>query len=58
MIYFVRHGESEANQRKIFAGQGVDCILTDKGREEALQTAREIIAEGIQIDRILIDNFL
>jgi len=53
MIYFIRHGESEANERKVFAGQKDDSILTEKGREQARVTAKEIIAEGIKIDRII-----
>lgn len=53
MIYFVRHGESEANIRKVFAGQREDSLLTKRGEEQALETAREIIKEGIKIDRII-----
>ena len=53
MIYFIRHGESEANERKVFAGQKDDSILTDNGREQAKATAKEILAEGIKIDRII-----
>jgi len=33
MIYFVRHGESQANLDKVFAGQRIDSILTPKGKE-------------------------
>lgn len=40
MIYFIRHGESEANERKVFAGQKDDSILTEKGREQAKATAK------------------
>ncbi len=53
MIYFVRHGESEANVRGIFAGQRNDSILTEKGRKQAENTAEEIIKEGINIDQII-----
>lgn len=42
MIYFVRHGESEANVVGLFAGQKEDSVLTEKGREQALMTAQEI----------------
>lgn len=34
-IYFVRHGESEANVEKKFAGQKEDSPLTELGREQA-----------------------
>ncbi len=53
MIYFIRHGESEANARKVFAGQRDDSLLTDKGREQARETAEEIKKERIVIDRIV-----
>ncbi len=53
MIYFVRHGESEANQKRIFAGQKDDSVLTEKGREQAKTLAQEIIAEGIKINTII-----
>ena len=53
MIYFVRHGESEANVRKVFAGQRDDSVLTDKGRAQARETARALREEGIQVDRIV-----
>lgn len=33
-LYFVRHGESEANVHRVFAGQ-MDAPLTEKGRQEA-----------------------
>ncbi len=53
MIYFIRHGESEANARKVFAGQRDDSLLTETGREQARATAEEIKKEGIRIDRIV-----
>lgn len=53
MIYFIRHGESEANARKVFAGQKDDSVLTEKGKQQARATAKEIITEGIKIDRII-----
>lgn len=53
MIYFVRHGESEANQRRIFCGQKEDSILTEKGREQAKTTAQEIKIENLKIDKII-----
>lgn len=33
-LYFIRHGESEANVQRIFAGQ-MDTPLTEKGRAQA-----------------------
>lgn len=53
MIYFVRHGESEANQRGVFAGQKDDSVLTEKGKDQALATAQEIKIENLKIDKII-----
>jgi len=53
MIYFVRHGESQANQRGVFAGQKDDSALTEKGKEQAIATAQEIKIENLKIDRII-----
>ena len=53
MIYFVRHGESEANQRGVFTGQKEDSVLTEKGKEQARATAQEIEKENLKIDKII-----
>ncbi|MCX6752029.1 MAG: histidine phosphatase family protein [Candidatus Nomurabacteria bacterium] len=53
MIYFVRHGLSEANAKKIFAGQRDDSVLIDKGREQAKETAKKIKEDGIKIHKIV-----
>ena len=42
-VYFVRHGESEANLHKRFAGQS-DVPLTEKGRAQA-EAVRPILAD-------------
>jgi len=36
-IFFVRHGESENNQKKIYTGT-IDATLTDLGRQQARET--------------------
>ncbi len=48
-ILLVRHGESEANQKDIFAGH-LDAKLTEKGLEQAKLTA-EYIAETYKADK-------
>ena len=53
MIYFVRHGESEANERGVFAGQKENSPLNEKGREQARVTAKQIMSEGIKIDKVI-----
>lgn len=49
-LYFIRHGESEGNAKRIFSGQA-DHPLTDTGRQQALAAAKQAI--GLQIDMIL-----
>ncbi len=53
MIYFVRHGESESNRDKVFAGKRADAELTDTGRQQAHQTGKEIKKQKIAIDLIV-----
>lgn len=53
MIYFVRHGESESNLQGIFAGQREDSPLTQKGRDQALDTAKNIKQENLHFERII-----
>ncbi len=53
MIYFVRHGESEANARGVFAGQKEDSLLTEKGREQAKITGQLVKSEISKIDKII-----
>ncbi|MFA6436613.1 MAG: histidine phosphatase family protein [Candidatus Paceibacterota bacterium] len=53
MIYFVRHGLSEANVKRVFAGQKDDSLLTEEGREQAKKTGKKIVEEEINIDRII-----
>lgn len=49
-LYFVRHGESELNVQRVFAGQ-LDTPLTDRGREQARVAAEQ--ARGLGIDAIV-----
>ncbi len=53
MIYFIRHGESEANLREVFAGQKDDSALTEKGREQAREAGNKIKSLGLNIDIIV-----
>lgn len=47
-FYFVRHGESEYNQRGLVAGGKTDCPLTEKGMTQALHLKSKILAMGIK----------
>lgn len=53
MIYFVRHGLSEANVKGIFAGQKDDSALVDKGIEQAQQAGEKIAQLNLNIQRIV-----
>jgi len=52
MIYFLRHGESIANVNNVFAGQKDDTPLTEHGRLQARDAAKEI-QSTIKINRII-----
>lgn len=43
-LYFVRHGESEANLLRVFSNRGLRHGLTDKGRQQALALAHNLKA--------------
>lgn len=49
-LYFVRHGESEANKKELFAGRW-DVTLTDLGRAQAKMAAKQVAR--IKVDRIV-----
>ena len=51
-IYFVRHGESQANLLELFAGQ-TETPLTAQGKHQAFSAARSLKKDGIKIDKII-----
>lgn len=53
MIYFVRHGESESNRDKVFAGRRADVELTDTGRQQAKDVALQISKRNLDIKRVV-----
>lgn len=53
MIYFIRHGESEANLRHVFAGQKDDSSLTEKGVEQAKAEGLKIKEMGLTFSKII-----
>lgn len=55
-IYFLRHGQSEANAQRIFAGQQNDSALTDLGFEQAKLAGQDI--KKFKIDRIIASNLI
>ncbi len=50
-IYFIRHGESEANERNLFTGH-LDSPLTRLGIEQAKQAGRAIARKRLVFDEI------
>ena len=55
MIYFIRHGESQANVDDVFSGP--DAQLTDNGRQQANNAGEEIKNNEIIIDRIISSTY-
>lgn len=56
MIYFVRHGESQANADNIFGDS--DSPLTDKGKIQARTAGEKLKVNGIIIDRIISSTYI
>ncbi|HSW81338.1 MAG TPA: histidine phosphatase family protein [Candidatus Saccharimonas sp.] len=50
-LYFVRHGQSEANAAGITAGCRIDAPLTEQGRHEAKLAAAQLA--GLPIDTVV-----
>ena len=51
-FYFVRHGETVWNVENKICG-ATDIALTPKGHEQAIETGRKILEQGIKADVIL-----
>ena len=51
-LYYVRHGQSEWNVENKICGS-TDVPLTDKGRQQAKESAQNILDAGIKADMIL-----
>lgn len=51
-FYFIRHGETVWNVENKICG-ATDIELTQKGHEQAIETGKMILAEGIKADKIL-----
>ena len=56
-LYFVRHGESEWNVADKICGR-TDIPLTKRGHEQAVETVKKIVADGIKADEILYSPLL
>lgn len=51
-VYFVRHGQTVWNVENKICG-ATDIALTDLGHEQAIETGKLILKEGIKADEIL-----
>ncbi|MCR5624056.1 MAG: histidine phosphatase family protein [Lachnospiraceae bacterium] len=51
-FYFVRHGQTIWNVENKICG-ATDIALTELGHEQAIETGKKILAEGIKADEIL-----
>lgn len=51
-IYFVRHGQTFWNVENKICG-ATDIGLTEKGHQQAIETGKRILEEGIKADEIL-----
>lgn len=51
-FYFVRHGQTVWNVENKICG-ATDIALTELGHEQAIETGKKILEEGIQADEIL-----
>ena len=51
-FYFVRHGQTVWNVENKICG-ATDIALTEQGHEQAIETGKKILSEGIQADEIL-----
>ena len=49
-LYLIRHGQSEANLKRIFSGQNLNIDLTEQGEAEA-RAAGELL-KGISFDKV------
>jgi broad specificity phosphatase PhoE len=47
-LYFMRHGESEANTLRVISNRGFQHPLTDRGREQAHTLAQKLNDAGIR----------
>lgn len=52
MFYFVRHGETVWNVENKICG-ATDSPLTERGHQQAIETGKKILEEGIRADLIL-----
>ncbi|PXF58044.1 MAG: hypothetical protein C4B58_01450 [Deltaproteobacteria bacterium] len=50
-IYFIRHGETHANERNYLAG-GIDVPLSELGKRQAKEAGQIILKKGLKFDEV------
>jgi broad specificity phosphatase PhoE len=55
-LYFLRHGQSEANVKRVFAGQKENSPLTELGKQQAETAANNL--ENASITKIVSSNLI
>jgi broad specificity phosphatase PhoE len=55
-LYFLRHGQSEANVKRVFAGQKEDSPLTELGQQQAMMAANDLA--NVHIAKIVSSNLV
>ena len=56
-IYFLRHGETHANEQNYLAGI-VDVPLSDLGERQAKEAGRIILRKGLKFDEVHTSNLV
>jgi broad specificity phosphatase PhoE len=55
-LYFLRHGQSEANVKHVFAGQKENSPLTELGKQQAEMAANDL--KNVDITKIVSSNLI
>lgn len=57
-IYFLRHGESIANIKQVFAGQKENSPLSERGKRQAKEVAKDLLEKKLRPSKIYVSPLL